>query len=522
MRRAMPGRAVRPWLISFAAFFLIASAWALASPYDGTPDEMRHVIRAAGVVQGQIFQAPAVGRGDVLGAYQTVPRGLVPPRNDLSPVSRDCYHGHPERSAACGPQPGPGGRTPVTVLTGAGRYNPLYYAAVGEPLVRWPDWTGVILARLISAALCAAFLASAWLSCAQWRQSPLMTGALFLAVTPAAFQLTGGVNPNAVEIAAGVCLAAAAIPLLLDEDSPNVRSLLRRASIAAIAIAQFRVMGPAFVVGWIALLLVPPVRARLRQLRPQASTWIWSAAVLVSCVIGAAWTVAFKVTQIGIYARPDYTASQALRHAFAPLPRLVGQAIDGFSYYDTRPPEVILLAWLLPLVVLAMAALAWGTWTDRWRLGVLIVGVLAIPVVSDLTAPNLPFQGRYVLPVAVGIPLLSAFTLGRTDVLPVAWQATGSRIVILFLLPFQLLSLVWVMDRWQSGIGAGHSLNPLRGTWHPVTGSTAPLLTMAAGLIMLGILGWHATRARRVQHVSSDDPPPPAALPSLGETQASS
>src|SRR5260370_10872191 len=58
--------------------------------------------------------------------------------------------------------------------------------------------------------------------------------------------------------------------------------------------------------------------------------------------------------------------------------------------------------------------------------------------------------------------------------------------MILMLLPLQMYSLVYVMDRWQSGLGAGKSADPLKGTWHPVTGSALPLLMMTLGLIAFG------------------------------------
>ena len=180
-----PGRFGRAWPLAFLVFFLMCASWVFASPYDGTPDEVRHIIRAAGVVQGQIFARPAAAAGvGNTGAYQTVPKGLVQGQAPISTYNY-CYHWIPSRSAACAPVPGRGGKAPTTVITGAGRYNPVYYAAVGEPLVRWPDWTGILLARLTSAALCAAFLASAWLSCLGWRRSRLLIAGLLVAATPA-------------------------------------------------------------------------------------------------------------------------------------------------------------------------------------------------------------------------------------------------------------------------------------------------------------------------------------------------
>ena len=491
------GRVGRAWPLAFLVFFLICAAWVFASPYDGAPDEVRHLIRAAGVVKGQIFARPAIkpGLGNA-GAYQTVPRGLV---RGKAPTSRYnyCYHWLPARSAACAPVPG-GGKAPTTVITGAGRYNPVYYAAVGEPLVLWPDWTGILLARLISAALCAAFLASAWLSCLEWRRSRLLIAGLLVAATPAFFELAGAVNPNSPEIAAGISLVAAAIPLLLDGGATYAQGWTRRTAVAAIAIGQFRSMGPELIAGLLVVLLLSPQRAQFRQLWKRHSVRWWSAGVLASCVLGVTWTIISGVGDIGNIAHSKYTAGLILRTEFefnGRLLRVVEQMIDGFSYYDTKPPHLILAVWAIAICFLLATAFAWGTLLDRWRLGALIAGTLAIPVLFEVAAANtfgLSFQGRYILPLAVGTPMLAAFIIGSSGRMTTIRQARVIRAMIVLLLPFQLLSLGHVMDRWQSGVGPGHAVNPLLGSWHPVTGSALPLVLMTAGLIGLGLLAWRA------------------------------
>ena len=514
------GRVGRAWPPVFLVFFLICAAWVFASPYDGAPDEVRHLIRAAGVVEGQIFAKPATepGLGNA-GAYQTVPRGLVRGR---APTSRYnyCYHWLPARSAACAPVPGGGGKAPTTVITGAGRYNPVYYAAVGEPLVLWPSWTGILLARLISAALCAAFLASAWLSCLEWRRSRLLIAGLLVAATPAFFELAGGVNPNSLEIAAGISLAAAAIPLLLDGGVTDAQGWARRAAVAAIAIGQFRSMGPELIAGLLVVLLLPPPWARLRQLWKRRSVRWWSAGVLASCVLGGTWTIISGVGDIGNIAHSRYTTGLILRTEFefnGLLLRVVEQMIDGFSYYDTKPPHLILAVWAIAICFLLATAFVWGTSLERWRLAALITGTLAIPVLFEVAAANtfgLSFQGRYILPLAVGIPMLAAFITGSSGRMTTIWQARVIRAMIVLLLPFQLLSLGHVMDRWQSGVGPGHTINPLLGSWHPVTGSALPLGLMTAGLIGLGLLAWRAAAS------PADDGRTAASLPAPSRRMA--
>jgi hypothetical protein len=90
--------------------------------------------------------------------------------------------------------------------------------------------------------------------------------------------------------------------------------------------------------------------------------------------------------------------------------------------------------------------------------------------------------------LAAGIPLLAAFLLGNSGVLSRVQQASLIRVMIALLLPVQLLSLGYMMDRWQSGAGPGHALDPLVGTWQPVTGPALPLLMMVLGLAALAWL----------------------------------
>jgi hypothetical protein len=506
MRVAGHSRPRRIWALAFLGFFLAGAAWAFASPYDGASDEVQHIIRAAGVVQGQI--APKLSTGNShfggTGGLQTVPKGLV--QGIPRPGSNYCYHRRPAQSAACAPVPGKGGHTLATFQTGAGRYNPLYYAAVGGPLVLWPDWTGILLARLASAALCSAFLASAWLSCIQWRRSPLLLAGLLVAATPAFFELSGAINPNSLEIAASISLAAAAIPLLLDQQSLYVQGWLRRAAVAAIGICQFRALGPGMVAGLLFVLLVPPVRARLRQLARLLSARWWAAGVGISAIVGVWWTTHYKAGQIGHYTTAHYAPSAALHiELTSRLPVYLVQMVDGFgAFYDTHPPALIFVVWASALGVLLVNALALGDRTGRWRLAVLILGTLAMAPALELSTVNtfgFSFQGRYILPLAVAIPLLAAYIAGRDTRYPPMLQVAAIRASVVVLLPLQLFSLGYVMDRWQSGIGPGHTLNPLNGTWHPVVGSALPLLSMTAGLVILGVMAWRAVIPDQGEHV---------------------
>src|SRR4051812_34407478 len=87
-------RPILLWLIAFLGFSLVGGAWAVASPYDGAPDEREHIVRAAGVMKGQ-WDPP---RGDyaATAGVQTVPHSLT---------RSSCFGLQSSRAANCPPGP---------------------------------------------------------------------------------------------------------------------------------------------------------------------------------------------------------------------------------------------------------------------------------------------------------------------------------------------------------------------------------------------------------------------------------
>ena len=191
------------WLLAFVGFFLAIGAWSFAAPYNGTPDEKDHIYRAYGVATGQVVLSPEKAIRDG-GAFVDVPTSLL---------VVDCWQFKSEVSAECAKEPG-GDETLASVGTGAGRYFPAYYALVGGPLALSPDWTGVLLSRLLSAALCAFFLANALIDAMRWSRHRFLAVGVLLGVTPMVVHMGGAINPSGPELAAGVAFFAAAFPLL--------------------------------------------------------------------------------------------------------------------------------------------------------------------------------------------------------------------------------------------------------------------------------------------------------------------
>lgn len=482
------------WLGAFAGFFLIFGSWAFAAPYDGPPDEVQHVIRAAGVVSGQFAPEPAIidnwdGRGSRgLGAYQQVPEGLHSPAT--------CWGFNADKPATCA-TPIHGG--PVTdVPTSAGRYNPTYYAAVGLPVRIWPSWGGLVLSRLISAALSAALLACAFAVLVRWSRFGLMLGGLVAATTPMLAHLAGAVNPNGLEIAAGISLFAAGIPMLLDQRQvASRRPLYWLFGISAIVLALVRPLGPLWLVCALAALGLGLSRARIRELWSTKLVRNLLVAIGVALLLSAAWTL---LTGTGNVVPPDdeplpYVGPFRAALTYFEDWNLYFRGIVGTAgWFDIFIPSPFYWLWVAFAAALLIFALAVGRWTDRWRFFAIFLGGFVAPAVMQIAKANtLGFGvigGRYMLPLLVGIPLLGAFLLER-DLMGGRHSRSMTRLFVIALLPVHLVLLIYAMIRWQRGRGSG-AFNILRGDWHPPSGSLTPVLLMVAGLIVAGYVFWRS------------------------------
>jgi hypothetical protein len=503
----------RLWAGAFAGFFLIFAGWAFAAPYDGPPDEVQHVIRAAGVVSGQVAPEPAIidnwdGRGSRgLGAYQRVPEGLHSPAT--------CWGFDPNKPANCA-TPIHGG--PVSeVPTSAGRYNPTYYALVGLPVRLWPGWGGLVLSRLISAALSAALLACAFAVLVRWSRFGLMLGGLVAASTPMLAHLAGAVNPNGLEISAGIALFAAGIPMLLDNRMvADRRALYWLFGISAVLLALVRPLGPLWLVCALAALGLGLSRARLGELWATKPVRNWALAIGAALLVSVAWTL---IMRTGNVVPPDdeplpyVSPLQAALTYFEDWNIYFRGMVGAAGWFDIFVPSPFYWLWISFTAALLLFALAVGRWTDRWRFFPIFLGGFVAPGVMQVAKANVlglaVIGGRYMLPLLVGIPLLAAFILDRSLMTP-RLSRTMTRLFLIALLPVHVVLLVYAMIRWQRGRGNG-AFNFLRGEWQPPTGSLLPMLLMVAGLVVAGYVIWRGQNL--IYRAAGDDAPRLAAPP---------
>src|SRR5690242_9781568 len=496
----------------------MGAAWTFATPYNGIPDEVEHIVRAAGAGRGEIIpQRASAANGN--GAYQHVKAGLRP--NDPF-----CWQFHSSVSARCGAEPN-GDSTLVYATTRAGRYPPAYYVVVGWPLALWPNWFGVYLARLIGAAIAAAFLACAAFAAVRWSRAPLMPLAVLVAVPPEVLHLTGGVNPNAIEIAAGAGLFMGLVTLLWEREPVAPRAALTLAGVSAATIIAIRPFGPVWILVALGVLFVPTTRVRLGRIFGNRCGRIWAAVLGAVFILSVLWTVVMRTGQPGYVDPTPMTTNQALRfELFYRLEFYAEQMIGNLSWIDTPLPALCYATWFMAFGLLAFSPFGVGGWRVRWRLGALVAISFALLIIPDslgVRTYGLVSQGRYVLPLMVGVPILAAQTLGDRGAL-VGSHARGiTRMLTVLLVPIQFIALYATMLRWQSGLGHYNGRIPplvpvsaLRGDWLPPLGPELPLVLGLLSVVLLISYGIIASRneptvdvpvpQQRQERVESDTP----------------
>lgn len=465
---------VRLWFFAFIGFCLLHAGWAFATPYNGPPDELQHVRRAAGIMRGEIVAEQ--------NRFHTIPKSL-----DREP----CFPMKTDVPASCGREPG-GDETPERVYAGEARFNPVYYIMTGWPLGPWPNWHGIMLARLLNGAAMAALLASAVVTAHRWTRHRALLAGLIVATTPMIAHLGGAINPNGIEITAGAALFTALIALLHEHHEHINRATVALAGISASILVTPRFSGLMWLIVILGVTLLPAPRTRLRTLIRSRTVHAWSAVVIVSTLASAAWTLLLHTAEVG-QGDLGLTMKQILRSAVLDIwPNVVTQMVGVMGWLDTPLPRLVYVVWFMAAGLLLLGGLALGNHTDRWRLLALTTGTFAPLLLAEIILVNRIGwfnQGRYFLPGAVALPLLGAHILAHRGLTAPHIQSI-TRLLATLLTPLHLACLAYTMTRWQSGLT---TLNPLKGTWTPPYGTILPLTTITLATITLTTLYWHAS-----------------------------
>lgn len=472
------------WL-SWGLLTALSGVWAVANPMAAAPDEPAHIVRAAALVRG----------AELVPAETGVWTADVPRIYGLTHAMPGCYAFRKAEPASCLEVDWGDVAALEPATTSAGNYNPLYYAVVGLPALLEPRNADLYLMRLASAALAALCLALGLRSVAESPRRRWTTLGVAVALTPMAVFVNSTVNPNALETSAGLGLWLTLVVALRDPDPALATRRWWRAGVLVVLLVNAKAFSPLYlaiiVLAAVALAGWRPLRRALADRRS------WPGIVLGVAGSAAAvlWTLrAGAVSGAGVTRFPELDTARALNNVLRLTTFYLEGQMGRFGWLDTPAPGTVYLLLAAGLGVLVVLALAAGRGREVAVLAVVMLLVVALPVVLQVpnaTQVGLPWQGRYLMAVSVGVPLLAGLVLDRR-LAPgsTPWAGRAAGIVLGAVGVAHVMSFWENLRRYVAGTDAPW-FEPVENPWTPALPEPVLLAAaVAATVATLVLLGW--------------------------------
>jgi hypothetical protein len=395
----------RVFAVTFTAVFLVQAAWMVAVPAFRGSDEFDHVYKAASVARGQwtARESAPDGRGGVV----TIPRDIV---TAASPVCRFYdYTGH-DNCFPIRPVTGPD----VEVATAASAYNPAYYLVTGI-LSRPFHGAGVDYAMRVLTALASALL-MAWAAAitARWATTawPFLT--MTVGFTPVLLYSTSIAAPNGLTFASAALVWSALIAL--GRPGLDQLGLAVPLTVASLVLVATHTTGAL----WLALialvtLLLHPLRHWWSVLAARPRTWALAAlTVLAGTALCMAWIRYAATNSLGESAGGDveFPWSRLLEfHA-----RWALQAIGAFPVRNDPAPTLVYAIYAPVLLIALIALFRFARPRERVAAGAALLVLVAVPTILtylSYSSESVAWQGRYSLPIWLGITTIAGVVLDR-------------------------------------------------------------------------------------------------------------
>lgn len=483
------------WLGIGALVFALAALFSLGFPPMSSPDEPSHAVRAAAVAHGQITgeMREASDDIDVPGAATVV--RLPADWADVPPLP-NCFAFQPAQPADCQlPVAPPAGSEPVEVETFAGQYPPLYYLLVGWPSLLLNAWPALFAMRLVSALITAAFVTWGLHRLTRSGTRAGVWGAM-VALTPMVFFLGATINPAGFEIVAAFSFWAATLALV-NRAGPPDRGAWVQAAVSGAVLVNSRSTGPVWALSIVVVVLVLAPPGRWRELtRTAAAKWVALVALLASAA-AVAWLVTNPdvVTTEDRYpqfADPIYTIVAILNNGPGYLQNMVGD----FGWLDTPVPPLTWIGWYVAAGAVVLLGLAAERGRRRWAaVALVLVGTAGAPFALQLPIAvdaGTIWQGRYGLPLAMGVPLVAAL-VAHVDTDPVGRvMRRVARATVPIILVAHVAAYYWGLHRYAEGIdGEMITLSP---EWTSPVGYLSAVAAFGAVATVLAWIAWRYLR----------------------------
>jgi Predicted membrane protein (DUF2142) len=495
--RRPAGTGVARWVFPLCLVVTFANfaVWSWATPLFASPDEPTQVARAAAVVRGE-FVGTTVGSDR--NAMTTI---RIPDVLAAGEPMVGCFQFRDTVPASC--QPAMPSSTAVTSIhTYVGRYPPLYYVIVGIPSLFAVSVRGIYLMRLAAALLDALFVSLALFTVWRWSRNKLLLVAIMAAATPQVWFLGSVVNPSGFEIAAAICLWTSGAVLLLEHAHAPPYGLVAVVAVSFCAFVLTRPLSPLWCAITLLVLGIAGGWGRVRALLGSRPVQ-WAIAPSVACAAFAVgWIVDVHSLDLEASTAPvpqPETFTHLVPVIFGHTWLWTKEMIGLFGWLDAPAPKV---TYVIVGVVVGAAVLTAFARAARGRREAREAGAVALLILAVVVAPvaivyrevhrlGIVWQGRDILPLAVGIPVLAVAVLGAERA-GRRWShraTVGVCAAVCVLLGVAGFAAFFEALR-RYAVGLGGPVDFLSGTWHPPLGNTAALVAAFVSIAALELGVW--------------------------------
>ncbi len=404
----------RSWVgpvLVFVGLLAVQVAWIGSFQAFRGLDEHDHVFRADSVAAGHWLSTGETtdqSRGELVSVRRSIIEAAEPVCESWPYTEHYDCHAY----AADGPDRG-------MIASAAARYNPVFYWVIGTAAKPFEGTNAVYAMRVAGASICALLVALAFAALQQLTASTWRLGALLIVLTPTMTYSTAVAAPNGVEMAAALLTWAALLAVVRSPETlPRLpRWLVALAATGLVVLCTVRTLGPLWALLIVAAIVALTPRTRLTTLvrHHRWSLVALGGAWIAASLAGGMWSLASGTND------PSSEGASLDGSAWGDLAdQLVLwtlQSIGAFPARDQRAPVIAYALFVVAsVVILWLGARSASRRTRRVMMAILAAVVVVSATITVLTYPSVGFawQGRYIWPLSMGVPLLAGISITRT------------------------------------------------------------------------------------------------------------
>lgn len=460
------------------------------------------MIQAAAAVRGQLHDQQFVLRVKNTPVARS---GLVEVPEWVANVGRaaGCFVGRANVPAGC--STGVGNDTaPVRSASPFSEYPRLYYLIVGVPSLLTTGSGGLYGMQFASSILNAALIAIGLFLLSRYHPRRLSLLGAMVALSPMVLFMSAVVNPSGMEIAAA--FASWCGGLCIVERFVIPRTLAGLTSLAFVLLILSRPTSPvnAAVIIVVLAVLAGWVRARAMLSEPSFRP-VWFSVIGAVLVAGLSLVFLGVPSEFGIPEKPPLSLLGVLWLMLRWSGGQLRQCIGAFGWGETPAPIGVVVVWILFLVGLLIYGFATSRGARRAvpLLVLAMVAMLLIFEAPEINPVGFYWQGRYWLPLAVGLPLMVSsvepsrvYRRAQPLMESPAWRVAGFVGVSAILIVAQIGAFLTNLHRYETGLGVPAG-SPVK--WTPPGGTVLVVALFVMGqALLLGFLTWQFLDDKRL------------------------